>query len=239
MSAVDLQTGAPRWVWRGDSGVAHRSGSMGVTLSGDTVIATAWHFTDFNGAGNQTEAWVLGLDKTTGRELWRVVLTGPAFAGTVSQTAPVLYQNLAIVGYGTGDLFAIDRGTHAVAWHVPSARIGSQFSSAVFAGPGLSGDTVYYDRGSGYLSAIRARDGALLWSARYDDAFRRDMLVTGRYIYGPSSRLYIFDRFKGSLVASLAEPGQRAGTIAGPAAAANGHVYVGVSGRAWSFDEPR
>lgn len=235
VSAVDIQTGAVRWVWRGDSGVAHRSGSMGVAISGDTVIATAWHFTDANGAGNQAEAWVLGLDKLTGRELWRVVLTGPGFAGTLADTPPVLYGNLAIVGVGTGDLYAIDRGTRAIAWHVPSA------GSAVFSGPAISGDTVYFDRGTGILSAFRAGNGTLLWSARFGELFKTDMLDTDRHLYAPSfGRLFIFDRMKGTLIASLKQPNTRSdGAVAGPVTASNGHVYAGVRGQAWSFDEPR
>lgn len=149
VSAVDLQTGAVRWVWRGDNGVKGPQGSMGVAVSGDTVIATAWHFTDFNGAGNSSEAWVLGLDRATGRELWRVVLTGGAtWGGVLSETPPVIYQNLAIVGIATGDLYAIDRATQAVKWTVPSA------GHNVMAGPALSGDTVYFDRGIGNLSCV-------------------------------------------------------------------------------------
>lgn len=235
VSAADLQTGALRWVWRGDSAVAHRSGSTGVAISGDTVIATAWHFTDANGAGNQAEAWVLGLDKTTGRELWRVVLTGPGWAGTLADSPPVIFRKLAIVGVGTGDLYGIDRDTRAVVWRIPSA------SASVFSGPALSGDTVYFDRGTGDLSAFRAEDGTLLWTAHYGEHFKADMLVTDRHIYAPSfGRLFIFDRFTAKLVASLEQPGARSGgAFAGPVAAANGHVYTGAVGQAWSFDEPR
>lgn len=235
VSAVDLATGALRWVWRGDSGVAHRSGSMGVAVSGDTVIATAWHFTDFNGAGNQAEAWVLGLDKSTGRELWRVVLTGPNWAGTLADSPPVIFLNLAIVGFGTGDLYAIDRRTQRVVWKVSAA------AASVFAGPALSGDTVYFDRGTGDLAAFRAVDGTLLWIAHYGEQFKTDMLVTERHIYAPSfGRLFVFDRFSAKLIASLEQPNARTGgAFAGPVAAANGHIYAGVVGQAWSFDEPR
>lgn len=240
VSAVDLQTGAVRWVWRGDSGMTKPMGSMGVALAGDTVIATAWHFTDFNGTGNSAEAWVLGLDKTTGRELWRVVLADPRWDGTISQTPPVLWRDLAIVGLGSGDLYGIDRHTPGVRWRALSARYGNPMSVGVMAGPALSGDTVYFDRGTAELGAFRAADGTLLWSAYYGDQMQRDLLVTDRFIYAPSFKyLHIFDRFAGKRVASLEQPNQRGGSIMGAAAAANGHIYVGVYGQAWSFDEPR
>lgn len=113
-------------------------------------------------------------------------------------------------------------------------------------GPALSGDTVYFDRGTGSLSAFRAADGTLLWTAQYGaawgDKFKTDMLVTDRHIYAPAfgNRLFIFDRFTGRNIATLNQPRTRSGgAFAGPAAAANGKVYVGAVGVAWSFDEPR
>ena len=240
VSAVDLQTGAVRWVWRGDSGMTKPMGSMGVALSGDTVLATVWHFTDSSGAGNAAEAWVLALDKATGRELWRVVLSDARWDGTISQTPPVLWRDLAIIGLGSGDLYGIDRATPEVRWRAVSARYGNPMSVSVFAGPALSGDTVYFDRGTHELGAFRAADGALLWSAHHGDQIHRDLLVTGRHVYAPSFKyLHIFDRFAGKRIASLEQPKQRGGSIMGAAAGAKGHIYIGVYGQAWSFDEPR
>ena len=240
VSAVDLQSGAVRWVWRGDSGMTTPMGSMGVALSGDTIIATAWHFTDSSGAGNSVDAWVLGLDKATGRQLWRVILSDPRWGGTIAHAPPLMHGNLAIVGLGSGDLYGIDRNTHTVIWRVISARYGNPMSVGVFASPALSGDTVYLDRGTGELGAFRASDGRLLWSAHHGDQIQRDLLVTDRYVYAPSFKyLHIFDRFAGKRVASLEQPKQRGGSIMGAAAGAKGHIYIGAYGQAWSFDEPR
>jgi len=79
VSAVDLRSGAAKWIWKpgafnsdtAQTGV-FRSGSMSVRVSGDTVFATAWHY--LNRAGGTSEAWLIALDRSTGRELWRVRL---------------------------------------------------------------------------------------------------------------------------------------------------------------------
>src|SRR5205814_10222420 len=72
VSAVDIKTGQSKWVWRVDSTISYRSGASGAGLSGDTAFVSVWHFLDRLGV--RSEAWVVALDKATGKELWRTVL---------------------------------------------------------------------------------------------------------------------------------------------------------------------
>jgi hypothetical protein len=72
VSALDLTSGALRWVWRPAAGTPHRTGATGVRVSGDTVLASVWHF--LNTSGTLSESWLVALDRTSGRQLWTVVL---------------------------------------------------------------------------------------------------------------------------------------------------------------------
>lgn len=117
VSAVDLQTGQARWIWRVEPTLQYRSGAMGVRLSGDTVFASVWH--SLNQTGTQGEAWVVALDRLSGKELWRVVLPKLS-SGTTVNNAPAVWRNLVYLTMTSGDLFAIDRTTQQVAWHIPT-----------------------------------------------------------------------------------------------------------------------
>ncbi|HEV2016693.1 MAG TPA: PQQ-binding-like beta-propeller repeat protein [Gemmatimonadaceae bacterium] len=72
VSAVDLNTGKARWVWKpgrieddtATSGV-FRSGSMSVRVSGDTLFATLWHFV--NRQGGYSEAWLVAIESAIRR----------------------------------------------------------------------------------------------------------------------------------------------------------------------------
>ena len=247
VSAVDLRTGAVRWVWTpgpsptdtARSGV-FRSGADGLRVSGDTVFASAWHFTDVKGLAS--EAWIVALDRTSGRELWRVTIPVPG-GGVATAAQPALWGNLLIISTINGDQYAVDRHTRQVVWHTaPGAPDPGALQNANIISPTVAGDVVYHDGGNAYLYARRASDGTLLWRTKYDGQFTHDLAVTDRRIYGSiGGQLVIFDRQTGTRLHSLNQPHERDLTktmIASGAAAADGEVYVTVNNAAWSFTEP-
>ena len=236
VSAVDLRSGAVRWVWEpgisaGDTATRgrFRSGSMGARVSGDTVFATVWHSLDARGIAS--EPWVVALDRVTGRELWRVVI--PSYSGgVIVEGAPAFYRNLVIAVGNGGRTWAIDRSTRQIVWQfIPPARYATQTQAEV------AGDMVFIDGGDECIYALDAATGAVRWKSAAGGA-TRDLLVTDRRLYYPTyGTLHVLDRATGQIVAftRVATDGDIWET---PAAAAGGELFVTTTRAAQRFDEP-
>jgi outer membrane protein assembly factor BamB len=239
VSAIDLRTGAVRWVWQpgiiaGDTATSgvFRSGSMGVRVSGDTVFSTVWHAT--NRAGGTSEAWLLALDRNTGVEFWRVRMPAEG-SGVMIQTAPAFYQNLVIVHTVSARTFAVDRTTQQIAWEFTAPG----YTLSTLAGPEVSGDIVYVDGGDGQIYALRASNGGVLWKGMFGAATIGDMLVTDRHIiFSTGAELHILDRQTGKQNWVIVQPHTSDPLFGSPAQFANGLVFTTVAGAAWCFDDP-
>ena len=241
VSAVDLRTGAVRWVWQpgrapadtAASGHLFRSGAVGVRVSRETVYATVWHWlTDL---GGRTEAWLVALDRATGRERWRVTL--PAESDGNVQGGPAVWGDLVLATAANGATFAVRQATGEPVWQFASPdRIPSTPSQAE-----VYGDVVYLDGGDHHIYALRASDGAELWRSPFQTQATTDLLATERLVVFPEgSRLNVLDRATGRRLIHMAQPRvpDAQALFASPAAAAADQVFVTVNGAAWSFDEP-
>ncbi|MEO7648226.1 MAG: PQQ-binding-like beta-propeller repeat protein [Gemmatimonadaceae bacterium] len=237
VSAVDLKTGVAKWVWRPESTLQHRSGSSAVRLAGDTLFATIWHSLD--SLGGKSEAWLLALDKHSGRELWRFVFPRE-LRGNSAWTAPAIWGNLIIVSLLSDDLYAVDRNTRRIVWHVP-IHLPPSYSLpvAVISAPEVYGDVVYSGGADEKLRAYRASDGTELWESD-GGQFSEDLLLTEKYIYASHGSLFIFDRKTGMRYAALSRHprGNHDFVFSSAAAAHNGQIFITLSDGAWSFDEP-
>jgi outer membrane protein assembly factor BamB len=242
VSALDLRTGAARWVWQpghspGDPepGGVYRSGSMGVRVSGDTVFATVWHALERLAGGlvGASESWLVALDRGTGRELWRAVLPGYPPGGVIVAGAPAIHGNFVLVATDGGHVWAIDRATQQVAWHfTPRTEYVTLTQVEVYGG------VAYADGGDRRLYGLRAADGTVLWSADATNGATRDLLVTERRVYYPTAgKLHVFDRATGRRLAT-ARVRVDGDIFESPAAFADGRVFVTATDGAWSFDEP-
>jgi outer membrane protein assembly factor BamB len=240
VSAVELNTGKARWVWRpgrieGDTATSgvFRSGSNSVLVSGDTLFATLWHYV--NRPGGYSEAWLVAIDRLSGTELWRVRLPYVG-SGVLIWATPVVYQNLVIVHTLSGRTYAIDRTTQKVAWEF---TITAPYLISTIAGAALYGDIVYVDGGDQQIHALRARDGTVIWSAPFPGSSGDDMLVTDRRIIFPNgAELIILDRETGSTVAITSQPHTYDPLFSSAAVSSNGRVFINVAEAAWCFDEP-
>ena len=227
ISAIDLKRGFVKWIWRpgfisGDTAISgpFRSGSMGLRLSGDTVYATMWHYV--TRLGGQSEAWIVAIDRSTGREIWRFKLPYKG-GGVLIEGAPVVYRNLAIVHTLSGRTYAIDVLKQSVAWEFTSPTA----TLSTIAEAELYGDNLYVDGGDEHVYALEALDGTKVWSAAFASQATRDLLVTERRVILTNGRtIYVFDRSTGTLVAHSAQPHTADPLFASAATYANGLVFV-------------
>jgi outer membrane protein assembly factor BamB len=236
VSAVDIKTGQAKWVWRVEPTLQNRSGSYGVQVSGDTVFATVWHF--LNQSGTQSEAWLVALDKQTGQEFWRVVFSPPA-SGTMINCAPVIWRNLVIVTLVSGHVFAVDRNTQSIVWHILPQIAANGLGTALITGAEVYQDVVYANGSDQKVHAYRASDGTELW-ATFAGQLGTDLSVSNKFVYASNgTNLVVLDRMTGAQYSALGHPRKSANyTFSSGATAANGRVFITISDAAWSFDEP-
>ena len=236
VSAVDLASGAVRWVWQPgraptDTAVSgvFRSGATGVRVSGDTVYARVWHFLVANGV--RSEVWMVALDKLSGHELWRV--TVPSYWGGAGlDGAPAVYGSFVIFNEG-GHEYAIDARTQRIAWDFPTTPVYTTVSESE-----LYGDIVYHDGGDHNIYALQAATGALVWKAPIPNEATQDLLVTDRRVIFPNGLFMdVLDRSTGKLLVDQEMPDVNM-PISSPASWDAGQIFVNVFGGAWSFTEP-
>jgi outer membrane protein assembly factor BamB len=240
ISAVDLRTGVARWVWRpgasaGDTAMTgpFRSGAEGVRLSGDTLFATVWHHLTQNGV--TAEAWLVALDRATGRELWRVVM--PSYTGgLVVQGAPALHGNLVIFTSAGGYCYAIDRTTRQIAWqYTPRPQHTTSAQAEVV------GDVVYIDGGDDNVRALGAADGVEQWHTQVGVQLTTDFLATTRrLVFGSGRYLIVLNREDGREVLRVTQPdvSPDESLFATTPIARGTQLFVGMNGAAWSFEQP-
>lgn len=239
VSAVDLRTGAVRWIWQpgpltGDTAASgiFRSGAMSARVSGDTVFAPVWHYV--NRSGGTSEAWVVALDRRTGAEFWRLKLPYQG-SGVLIEAMPAIYGNLLIVHTLSARTYAIDRTSQNIAWEftVPNA------TNSTIAGPELYGDIVYVDGGDQHIHALRASSGDVIWSSAFLTQATRDLLVTERrVIFTTGGSLHVLDRLTGKQIVVVTQPHTSDPLFGSAPAYSGGFVFVTVAGGSWCFDEP-
>lgn len=238
ISAIDLRTGAVRWIWQpgrmeGDTAASgvFRSGSMGARVSGDTIFATLWHYV--TPLGGTSEAWVVALDRGTGGEFWRVRLPYQG-SGVLIEAPPAIYRHLVIVHTLSARTYAIDRTTRQVAWEFSPPAVLS-----TIAGPELYADVLYLDAGDEHVYALRATDGSVIWRSAFPSQASRDLLVSQRRVtFTNGGTLFVLDRLTGRRIVAVTQPRTNDSFFASAAAFSEGLVFVVVGDAVWCFEEP-
>ena len=181
IAALDAETG--RVVWdrkRSHHGVFTITGHAGLLLDGDAVI------TGFN------DGWLVGFAKSDGATLWSTDLSGDGKGFVDVDTTPVTSgANYIVASYGVG-LFALNKESQDVAWHVK----GEGFQSPV-----LAGAMLYVATSNGLLYAIDSRTGEVMWRKKMAEALQSEPVPTRKYLLlSTAGGLLVIDRRTGTIL---------------------------------------
>lgn len=243
VSAIDLASGAERWVWHEDILPANPAGATAAAVSGDTVFVHAWYVRE-RGL-TPTDLYLFAVDRGTGRTLWSRKLAD-AGMGPAPFAPVLLWQDLLIVPTLTRVL-AFRRATGEPVWSsgrpLASVRYASVGGATVFV------HEVAGTRAEGYVTALDAATGAVRWTRNIYFHADDDLAVSERRVYAPDGVfMNVVDAASGRLLARVKPP--RASPewgISSGATVRDGAVYVRLSrtlerGRyedaVWSFAEP-
>jgi outer membrane protein assembly factor BamB len=132
--AIDLATGVQIWRFEAENDV------NGVAVADDIVVAT----------GDEGRVWGIaanGVDQ--GRALWSIDIGHSVF------TNPLIVEDLAVVGDGSGEVTALDLHTGEKKWRM-------QVRGPVRGGAATDGSTIYIASEEGEVAAITL-DGTVVW----------------------------------------------------------------------------
>jgi len=149
LAALDAATGAPRWRFKAGGAIAS------TPAVDDHAVYVA-----------SRDGLLRALDVRSGRERWRQRSGTPL--GTDDYwdyflSSPVLVDGLLVAGGGDGQVLAFDPATGQVRWRV---AVGARVRSTLAAQAG----TLVFGTLDGHVRALRARDGAPLWTFATDGA---------------------------------------------------------------------
>jgi len=152
----------------------------------------------------------------------------PGYPDDILDASPTVYRGVVYIGTNDGDEYALDERTGTPLWHFttgltagqPCPARGIVSTAAVAEDPATHRAVVYFGAGDGYLYALDAANGTMLWKARVvipsqtvNDAYiwSSPTLANGKIYIGMSSfcdqplirgGVKAFDRATGDLVAT-------------------------------------
>jgi outer membrane protein assembly factor BamB len=149
LTAFDAQTGAEKWIWKGD-GPAYASPIV-VELGGTRQVVT------------QSQSNIVGVAAATGQLLWKIPFTTPYDQNIVT---PVLYHDTLIfsgTGNATMGVKVIKRGAE---WSTETLWQ-SKDTAMYMNSPVLSGDLLFgmAVRNKGQFFCLDPRNGSTLWTS--------------------------------------------------------------------------
>jgi uncharacterized repeat protein (TIGR01451 family) len=234
-----------------------------VILLGGSAVASQpddWpgYLFDAGHSSSTSDAVITIGSAGTLRMAWSFTAAGPTMAGQPSQTffaSPTVADGRVFIGANTGVFYALDESTGAVLWQrflgfqptFTCAGIGLVSTAAVTTDSATGADTVYVAGGDGYLYALNAADGSVLWrsvvwqlpSASASDYFNwSSPVVSGGEVYiGASANCdnpfvpagaQAFNATTGSLDATWQSvpDGSGGGVWTSPAVSSSGDVFV-------------
>jgi outer membrane protein assembly factor BamB len=151
LTALDAATGAQQWQQK-----------LGATASGAPTVKNGLVFL---AAGDNT-AWA--VDAASGRIRWQLDAT-PSTNNVLGAPAPAVNDQVAIFGFGSGEVQAAFRGGGLRVWDAVIS--GQRFALArtrvsdITGDPVIVGQNVYVGSHSGRLVSMKASTGERLWTA--------------------------------------------------------------------------
>ena len=167
LTALDIETGNPRWSWAGD-GPGYGSPIV-ATVGGTRQVITI----------SQTK--IVGVDVASGALLWERPY--PASVSTNSNT-PILYGQTIIVSGNGGPTVAFTAAKTGATWTTTNVWENPDIPLRL-TNPVLAGDTLYgiTNRNSGQYFAVDAKTGKTLWISPGRQAGYGAMARSGNYLF--------------------------------------------------------
>ena len=100
--------------------------------------------------------------------------------------APVVWRNLVIVTLVSGHVFAVDRNTQSIAWHILPQIAADGLGTALITGAEVYEDFVYANGSDQKVHAYRASDGTELW-ASVAGQLGTDLSVSNKFVYASNT----------------------------------------------------
>jgi outer membrane protein assembly factor BamB len=230
-----------------------------------TASAAASRLTDWPGyllnAGHSSAsaaAVITPSNAGTLRAAWSFTAAGPTMTGQPSRgffSSPTVADGRVFIGANTGVFYALDESTGAILWQrflgfqptLTCPGRGLVSTAAVVTDPSTAQDTVYVGGSDGYLYALNATDGTVLWrsvvwqlpSTSVNDYYNWSSPVVnnGEVYLGVASNcdrpfvpagVQAFNATTGNLDATWQSvPGNSGGGVwTSPAISSNGDVFV-------------
>ena len=213
---LDQATGAPRWHFPGPHV------DMPPTIVGDRVYAGSAYGT--------TETFC--LEAATGKPIWRAASDLPVVCAAAA-------DNQVFFGLGKGKLTGSTEKPAGAVVCMDAADGSKQWrrdvADAVFSGPLVLGDAVYFGSRDHHLYGLRRRDGALRWTVDLGSPIVAAPATADGLLYVSASggKVYCLDPAHGSIVWQMdlgAQLRAKPEIVGAPALAAdNNHirVYIG------------
>jgi outer membrane protein assembly factor BamB len=183
--AFDAVTGESRWTtglpteWTLDGVLT------GLGASGDTVyVGGSEYLTEF---GGEKRGSIRGLDRATGRELWRYAASDRH--SSVDRRVLVHDRLLLVSDLYGNSVFAVDRFTGREAWRMRGAPSGFGPDEA----PEVIGDTAFVASNDQFVYALDVNDGHAYWSTRVLGSMHAFALC-GPFVLGNNQGVAVVDR---------------------------------------------
>ena len=208
--ALDAATGEQRWHF--DAG----QWASAAALKDDVIYVGG---TDLG--ADIDEYYLYALDATTGEERWRFEAGG-------SVTSPAVADGIVYVGSDDNYVYALDGATGNWLWRF---KAGFEGDVAGFSAPAVADGVVYIGGADEYVYALDASTGELRWRHQVSDG-PPALAVVERVVYvsGWLGGLDALDAGTGEALWAFG------GGMSGPAAVADGVVYVGSNDGTYALD---
>jgi len=155
------------------------AGAVGVTDAGSSANATtfinwsSYLFNTSHTSSNVAATAITTVNAATLRQAWKWRPAAPTATGQPAGllASPTVVNGTIYIGANTGVFYALNEATGAVLWHrflgyvsaTTCGALGIVATATVAPAPGSGTLTVYVAGGSGYLYALNAATGAIVW----------------------------------------------------------------------------
>jgi outer membrane protein assembly factor BamB len=170
--AVDPQSGAIRWSYRGKGAIERRP-----ELGGDAIYVAS--------AADR----LVALEPRTGKSIWQYERESPEGFTIHGHSGPRLHRGLVYTGFSDGFLMALNAGTGDVVWARSLAAASEQYVDVDSTPATLGDDVLLASSYSGGLYALSASSGDVRWRLGIEGASGVQVIGDRLYFAAPRDGL--------------------------------------------------